>query len=54
MAILYQLGVVRPFMETLFTGIIGMLVIAFGISFGLGGKEVAGEVLQDLKKKFKE
>jgi len=54
LAILYQLGVARPFMETLFTGIVAMLVISFGIAFGLGGKEVAAEMLEDLKKKFKE
>lgn len=54
LAILYQLGVARPFMETLFTGIVAMLVISFGLAFGLGGKEVAAEILQDLKKKLKE
>lgn len=54
LAILYQLGIARPFMETLFTGIIAMLVISLGIAFGLGGKEVAAEILQDLKKKLKE
>jgi len=54
LAILYQLGVARPFMETLFTGLVAMLVLALGISFGLGGKEVAGEMLQDLKRKLKE
>jgi len=53
LAILYQLGVARPFMETLFQGIVAMLVIALGISFGLGGKDVAAEVLQDLRKKLK-
>ncbi len=54
LAILYQLGVARPFMETLFTGLVAMMVLALGISFGLGGKEVAGEMLQDLKRKLKE
>jgi hypothetical protein len=54
LAILYQLGVARPFMETLFTGLVAMLVLALGISFGLGGKEVAAELLQDLKRKLKE
>ncbi len=53
LAILHQLGVARPFMETLFTGIVAMLVLAIGISFGLGGKEVAAEILQDLRKKLK-
>lgn len=54
LAILYQLGIAKPFMETLFTGLVAMLVIALGISFGLGGKEVAAEILQDLKRKLKE
>jgi len=53
LAILHQLGVARPFMETLFTGIVAMLVLALGISFGLGGKEVAAEILQNLRKKLK-
>jgi hypothetical protein len=54
LAILYQLGVARPFMETLFTGIIAMLVISLGIAFGLGGKEVAAEILQDLRRRLRE
>ncbi len=54
MAILYQLGIARPFMETLFQGLVAMLVISLGIAFGLGGKDVAAELLQDLKKKLKE
>ena len=54
LAILHQLGVARPFMETLFTGIVATLVLAIGISFGLGGKEVAAEILQDLRKKLRE
>jgi len=53
LAILHQLGVARPFMETLFTGIVAMLVLAIGISFGLGGKEVAADILQNLRKKLK-
>jgi hypothetical protein len=54
LAILYQLGIARPFMETLFTGIVAMLVISLGIAFGLGGKEVAADILQDLRRKLKE
>jgi len=54
LAILYQLGVARPFMETVFQGLIAMLVISLGIAFGLGGKEVAAEILQDLRRKLKE
>ena len=54
LAILYQLGVARPLMETLFQGLVAMLVISLGIAFGLGGKDVAAEILQDLKRKLKE
>lgn len=51
--ILHQLEVAENFIETLFSGIIGLLVISFGLAFGLGGKEVAAEILVDLKKKIK-
>lgn len=54
LAILEQLGIARPLMQTLFTGLVAMLVISFGIAFGLGGKEVAAELLQDFKKKLKD
>jgi hypothetical protein len=54
LAILHQLGIARPFMEILFTGLVAMLVISLGIAFGLGGKDVAAEILQDLKRKLKE
>lgn len=52
--ILYQLGIGRIFMADLFRGIVAMIVIAIGLSFGLGGKEVAAEILQDLRRKLKE
>jgi len=54
LAILHQLGIAKPFMETLFTGLVAVLVLGFGLSFGLGGKEVAGEILQDFKKKLRD
>ncbi len=53
LAILHQLGIATYFMEVLFTGLVAMLVIALGISFGLGGKDVAAEVLQNIKRKIK-
>lgn len=52
-AILLQLGVTPFLLETLFTGVVAFLVVAGGLAFGLGGKEVAGEFLQDLKRKLK-
>jgi len=52
LTILYQLGIGSVFMADLFRGIVLMIVIAVGLAFGLGGKEVAGEILRDLKNKF--
>ena len=53
LAILYQLGVVRPMVQTLFSGIIAFFVISFGIAFGLGGKDVASEILRDCRNRLK-
>jgi len=53
LTILYQLGVARPFMETLFTGFVAMLVISLGLSFGLGGQQIAAEILRDLRDKLR-
>jgi len=52
-AILLQLGVAREMVQTLFTGIIAFFVIAGGLAFGLGGKEVAAEILQEVKRRVK-
>jgi len=40
--------------ETLFSAIVYGVVAIFVIAFGLGGKEMAGELLRDLKGKLKE
>ncbi len=53
LAILLQLGIVISLVQTIITGFIAMLVISAGIAFGLGGKDVAAEILQDLKRKLK-
>ena len=52
-AILTQLGVTPLLWQTLFTGFIALIVLAGGLAFGLGGKEVAGQWLQDLNRKLK-
>ncbi|MFH1575405.1 MAG: hypothetical protein ABIB55_00475 [Candidatus Nealsonbacteria bacterium] len=54
LAILIQLGVAPSLIQTLFTGLIAVIVIAAGLAFGLGGKEIATEILRDLYKKLKE
>ena len=53
LAILVQLKVAPMLMQTLFTGLIALIVIGGGLAFGLGGKDIAGELLRDLHRKFK-
>ena len=53
LAILVQLKVTPSLIQIILQGVIGLIVIAGGLAFGLGGKEVAAEILQDLRKKFK-
>lgn len=53
LAIVHQLGVAQPLIETLFTGVVAMLVVSVGLAFGLGGKEVAGEFLQSMRRKLR-
>jgi len=52
-AILVELGIASDLLMTLFTGIVAFIVIAGGISFGLGGKDFAADILTDFKKKLK-
>ncbi len=53
LAILIQLRIATELILTLFTGFVAMVAIAGGIAFGLGGKEVAATILENLRKKFK-
>ena len=46
LASLVQLGVATNLIEILFTGLVAMLALAFGLAFGLGGKESAGKWLE--------
>lgn len=48
--ILTQLGVAGDLVKILFTGIVGMLSLAGGLAFGLGGQDEA----RDLLKKFRQ
>ncbi len=49
LAAMYQLGIAGPFVQTLFTGFIAMIVIAGGLAFGLGGRDVAKGYLEKLQ-----
>lgn len=52
LVILNQLGVAQDLIRIFFTGVVAMIAIAGGIAFGLGGKELAKELLDNLKKKL--
>jgi small-conductance mechanosensitive channel len=49
LAALYQLGIAGPFVQTLFTGFVAMIVIAGGLAFGLGGRDVAARYIERLR-----
>lgn len=44
-AALLQLGVATVLLQTVITGVIAMFALAFGLAFGLGGKDTAAAVL---------
>jgi len=54
LAILLQLGVARAIIETVIMGFVGMIALALGLAFGLGGKEAAARLIEDLKEKISE
>jgi len=49
---LSQLGIAPAFMQILFTGIVFMLALAGGLSFGLGGKDNASRALDRVSSKM--
>jgi small-conductance mechanosensitive channel len=54
LAALSQLGVAQEMVEILFTGIVAMITIAGGLALGLGGQDVAKDILEKVKKDFQE
>lgn len=53
LAVLNQLGVAVDLIRILFTGFVAMVAIAGGIAFGLGGKELAKDILELMRKRLK-
>ena len=49
LAALSQLGIAAYFVQTFFTGIIIAAALAFGLSFGLGGRDAAGRYLERMQ-----
>ena len=54
LAALTQLGIAQQLIATLFTGFVAMVAIAGGLAFGLGGKDTAVEILEEIKKSLRE
>ena len=42
-----QIGVAQELVNTLFMGFIGALALAAGLAFGLGGRDTAGQIVQN-------
>ena len=53
LAILYQLKIVPTLISMMFIGVTALIVLVLGISFGLGGKDIAAKILKGLEDKFK-
>ena len=41
-----QIGIAEELINTLFMGAVALLVLALGLAFGLGGRDVAGDLLR--------
>ncbi len=53
LAILYQLQIAPTLILTIFVGFVGVIVIAVGIAFGLGGKDMAAKILKEFEEKIR-
>ncbi len=51
---LHQLQIAVDIINILFTGLVAMLAIAGGLSFGLGGKEFAHDLVENLRRDVEE
>lgn len=54
MVALSELRIATDIINTLIMGVVGMVALAGGLAFGLGGKDTAAEILDALKKKLRQ
>jgi hypothetical protein len=54
LAILLQLGVTPQIVNALIFGLIFTISLALGLAFGLGGKEAAAKLIEEIRKKISE
>ena len=52
LAMLYQLQIAQALVLSIFIAFLATLALAFGISFGLGGKDLAKKILDEIKDKI--
>lgn len=52
LVVLNQLGIASDLIRILFGGIVAMVALAGGLAFGLGGKDIAKDIIEKLRKKI--
>lgn len=52
MAVLLQLGVTSMIINIIVIGFVSTITLALGLSFGLGGKDAAAKIVEDVRKKM--
>ncbi|MDP2593330.1 MAG: hypothetical protein Q8P52_01625 [bacterium] len=50
---LFQLGIAAPLIRALFTGVVAALALGFGLSFGLGGQQAAGDFIERMRSEIR-
>ena len=52
LVVLNQLGIASDLIKILFSGLVALIALAGGLAFGLGGKDIAHDILEKLRKKL--